>query len=475
MREKRRVVVTGIGVLSPIGNSMEAISAALKKNQSGIRKMPEWDGIENLRSKVAGVCEDVDEKTVPRKYRRTMGRVAILSAIAAIEAVRDSGLDEEDIASEDCGVSFGSTEGSTTSMEKFFHQASTKQSLKGLQSSSYLQFMSHTCAANLAVMFQAKGPLIASCTACTAGSQGIGFGYEAIKQGRASVMITGGAEEMHFMNAGVFDIMRATSTAYNEKPDLTPRPFDRERDGLVVGEGAACLVLEDYGHAKKRDARMYAEIRGFGNNCDGSHLTSPGVEGLIGVMNLSLKESGLTPLEFTLNLAKTFGGITPTYSFSSTGPGTVENLGDNETTMQFKRRVTAPGLYVITVDDYETLDNGTVIPHSDTVSVMAEDLTAFDLKLKQKWAGLRSALSGMDVNNASCFFDNSTMRTYAELFIAMPDQMPQMAQDMSDVQLITTKNGQAEYDLRVVRNGKVFSYYLQFVKDKSGLWKIKSY
>jgi 3-oxoacyl-[acyl-carrier-protein] synthase II len=224
-----------------------------------------------------------------------MGRVAILSSIAAIDAVRDSGLEDADISSEDCGVSFGSTEGSTTSMEKFFNQASTKRSLKGLQSSAYLQFMSHTCAANLAIMFQAKGPLIASCTACVAGSQGIGFGYEAIKQGRASVMITGGAEEMHFMNAGVFDIMRATSTEYNDKPDLTPRPFDRARDGLVVSEGGACLVLEDYGHAKKRDARIYAEIKGFGNNCDGSHLTSPGVKGLISAINLSLKHSGLSP------------------------------------------------------------------------------------------------------------------------------------------------------------------------------------
>jgi len=178
-------------------------------------------------------------------------------------------------------------------MESFFKQASTNRSLKGLQSSSYLQFMSHTCAANIAIMFQARGPLIASCTACVSGSQGIGFGYEAIKQGRASIMLTGGAEEMHFMNAGVFDIMRTTSTGYNQEPELTPRPFDHNRDGLVVSEGGACLVLEEYEHAKKRNARIYAEILGFGNNCDGSHLTSPGVEGLISSFKLALKQSGL--------------------------------------------------------------------------------------------------------------------------------------------------------------------------------------
>ena len=116
---ERRVVVTGIGLLSPLGNSMEALSSALKNNKSGIQTMPEWDKIENLRSKVAGVCDNVDEKLIPRKYRRTMGRVAILSSIAALDAVRDSGLSESDISSTECGVSFGSTEGSTATIERF--------------------------------------------------------------------------------------------------------------------------------------------------------------------------------------------------------------------------------------------------------------------------------------------------------------------------------------------------------------------
>lgn len=295
MSDQPRVVVTGIGVLSPLGNSVTALSSALREQKSGIQKMPEWDGIENLRCKVAGLCPDFDEKQIPRQYRRTMGRVGILAAMSALQAVSDSGLEPDEVSSEKCGVSFGSTEGSTTSMEVFFQQASTNRSLKGMQSSSYLQFMSHTCAANIAILFQSKGPLIASCTACVSGSQGIGFGYEAIRQGKAAMMITGGAEEMHFMNAGVFDIMRTTSTNYNDTPELTPRPFDKDRDGLVVSEGGACLILEEYEHARKRSARIYAEILGFGNNCDGSHLTSPGVDGLIGASRLALQEAGLSP------------------------------------------------------------------------------------------------------------------------------------------------------------------------------------
>jgi len=289
----RRVVVTGIGFLSPVGNTLSELSWAIQNDLSGIRKMPEWGKIQNLRTKVAGICQHVDESKIPRAYRRTMGRVAILAALAAKEAVVDSGLSENDIASSHCGVSFGSTEGSSGAMENFVRQAFGNMSLKGLRSSSYLKFMSHTCAANLAIMLKTRGPLIASCTACVSGSQGIGFGYEAIKQKRADIMIAGGSEEMHFIDAGIFEIMRTTSTKYNDRPEATPRPFDRARDGLVVSEGGACLVLEGYEHARKRNAHIYAEVLGFGNNCDGAHLTHPSEDGLSDVMRNALAEARL--------------------------------------------------------------------------------------------------------------------------------------------------------------------------------------
>lgn len=291
--DERRVVITGMALRSPIGNTVDEVSAALKRRESGVRVIREWERIEHLRTRVAGVCEGIDENEVPRKFRRSMGRVAILAALAAQDAIRDSGLTEEQVSSPRCGVSFGSTAGSSQSMEEFLRQIFGQQSLKGLQSSTYLQFMSHTCAANLAMMFQVRGPVIASCTACVAGSQGVGFGYEAIKLGRSEIMLSGGAEEMHFMDAGIFDIMRATSTAFNDRPEITPRPFDRERDGLVVGEGAGCLVVEEYEHARKRGARIYAEILGFGTNCDGSHLTNPSAEGMAGAMRRALDDARL--------------------------------------------------------------------------------------------------------------------------------------------------------------------------------------
>ncbi len=294
MSERRRVVVTGIGFRSPIGNTLKAMKESLQSGRGGVRTMPEWNDIDHLRTKVAGVCSDVDEKVIPRNYRRSMGRVSILAAIAAMEAVADSGISEEEIGSPSCGVSFGSTAGSTHAMEEFIADVFAKKSLKGMQSSIYLQFMSHTCAANLAMMFHTKGPVVASCTACVSGSQGVGFGYEAIRDGRALMMLAGGAEEMHFMDAGVFDIMRATSTKYNDRPDMTPRPFDVDRDGLVVGEGAGCLVLEEYEHARARGAHLYSEVIGYGTNCDGSHLTNPSAEGMAGAMRIALKDAGMS-------------------------------------------------------------------------------------------------------------------------------------------------------------------------------------
>lgn len=295
MKNDRRIVVTGIGLRSPIGHSLNEIKTSLIDNKCGIETIPEWEAYENLKTRVAGICKDIDENIIPRKHRRSMGRVSILATLASQDAIKDSGLDQESIASPECGVSFGSTAGSSQAMEEFLKQVFEKNSLKGLQSSSYLKFMSHTCAANLAMMYEAMGPVIASCTACVSGSQGIGFGYEAIKNGKARIMISGGAEEMHFMDAAIFDIMHATSTKYNNTPGLTPRPFDKNRDGLVVGEGGACLVLEEYNYAKKRGAPIYAEIIGYGTNCDGAHLTNPSHEGMAGAISRALADANLSP------------------------------------------------------------------------------------------------------------------------------------------------------------------------------------
>jgi 3-oxoacyl-[acyl-carrier-protein] synthase II len=294
MSRGKRVVVTGVGLRSPIGHTLSAFREGLLTGKSGIRTMPGWT-MDGLRTRVGAPCDGIDASAIHRKYTRTMGRVGVLTALSAIDAIADSGLPSDLIASPACGVTFGSTTGSTTAQEDYLGPVLHDNSLRGLLASSYMRFMSHTCAANLALMLGCKGPLIASCTACTSGSQGVGIGYEQVRFGRALVCLAGGAEELHVLHAGTFDIMYATSTHFNEQPECTPRPFDRRRDGLVTGEGAGCLVLEEYEHARARGANMYAEIIGYGSGCNGTHPTNSDPEGIRITVNTALRDAELAP------------------------------------------------------------------------------------------------------------------------------------------------------------------------------------
>jgi 3-oxoacyl-[acyl-carrier-protein] synthase II len=290
---QRRVVITGIGLASPIGNTLDAVSSALREGRHGVRTMPEWDGIGQLGTRLAAPVLDVERADFPRKMTRTMGRVGILSLYASEAAIADAGIPRERLSLGDVGVAYGSTHGSSSELEKFCTRLFGSNSLAGLEGSAYLTFMSHTCAANLAIHYGIRGRVISTCSACVSSSQGIGAAYEAIKFGQQRIMLAGGAEELHFTHAGVFDIMYATSRKYNDAPELSPRPFDTERDGLVVGEGAATLILEELEDARARGAKIYAEVLGYGTNCDGQHVTRPSSEGMGGAMALALADSGL--------------------------------------------------------------------------------------------------------------------------------------------------------------------------------------
>jgi len=292
-----RVVVTGIGLRSPLGHTMKAMRDGLLGDRSGIRTMSAWEGLEGLRTRVGAPCDGIDSSEIPRRFARTMGRVGLLAAFSTRDAIADAGLPPEVVASRDCGVAYGSTVGSTTAQEDFLGPILRDNTLRGLLSSTYLQFMSHTCAFNIAMMFGCKGPVIASCTACTSGSQGVGIAYEQVRFGRVPICLGGGAEELHILHAGIFDIMRATSAGYNDTPERTPRPFDRRRDGLVVGEGAACLVIEEYEHAKKRGANIYAEIIGYGQGCNGTHPTNSDPDGICIAINAALRDAELAPTD----------------------------------------------------------------------------------------------------------------------------------------------------------------------------------
>lgn len=294
--DRSRIVITGIGLATPIGHDLETVCAALRENRHGIAIIDEWGAIEDLRTRLAGVVDNLPlNGRWPRQATRTMGRVALLAAHATEEALKDARLDADAVQSERTGLAYGSTHGSSASLERFCRKVFGSDSLAEVTGSEFIRFTSHTCAANLAMLFGVRGRVLSTSAACVSASQAIGAGVEALKLGVADIMICGGAEELHFMTAGVFDLFAATSTRYNDDPSRSPRPFDSERDGLVVGEGAATLVLETLDHARARSAPIYGEILGYGSSCDGSHITAPSADGMARCMRLALADAGLEP------------------------------------------------------------------------------------------------------------------------------------------------------------------------------------
>ena len=291
----KRVVVTGMAGITALGDCWADIETALRAGRNGVRRMPEWDYIEALNTRLGAPVDNFAAPAhYPRKTVRSMGRVALMGVRASELALADAGLlGDPTIADGRMGIAYGSSSGSLEPV-KVFGRMLDNATMEGVTSTSYIQMMSHTAAVNIALFFGLKGRVIPTSSACTSGSQGLGYAFEAIRYGRQTLMLAGGAEELSAASAAVFDTLFAASTR-NDAPTLTPRPFDRARDGLVVGEGAATLVLEEYEHAKARGAHILAEIVGYGTNADGSHITQPERETMAVAMRLALADAGLAP------------------------------------------------------------------------------------------------------------------------------------------------------------------------------------
>lgn len=290
----KRVVITGMGGVTALGHDWPTIAARLREGRNAVRRMPEWDYFDALNGRLGCPVDDFAMPAWPRQKTRSMGRVAQLAVAASEHALRDAGLhDDADIRDGRMGVAYGSSGGSVEPVRVVGRMLETG-SMQGVTATSYIQTMAHTTAVNIGVFFGLKGRIIPTSSACTSGSQAIGYGYEAIQQGKQTLMLCGGAEELSGPGAAVFDTLFATSTR-NDEPQLTPRPFDKHRDGLVVGEGATTLVLEEYEHAKARGARIHAEVVGFGCNSDGAHITQPTAETMAVAMRLALDDAKLSP------------------------------------------------------------------------------------------------------------------------------------------------------------------------------------
>jgi 3-oxoacyl-[acyl-carrier-protein] synthase II len=291
----RRVAVTGMAGISPLGNDWASVRERLGQYRNAVVHMEEWDNYEGLNTRLGAPAAPFElSERFNRKTTRSMGRVSLLATRATELALEDAGLlDHPLLKSGDMGVAFGSSVGSTSAIGDFGRMLE-ERSTKGLNATTYIKMMGHTAPVNVGVFFGLTGRVITTSSACTSGSQGIGYAYEAIKSGKQLAMVAGGAEELCPTEAAVFDILFATSVR-NDAPETTPRPFDVNRDGLVIGEGAGCLVLEDLEHAEARGATIYAELVGFGTNSDGRHVTQPSADTMRRAMELALQDAGLQP------------------------------------------------------------------------------------------------------------------------------------------------------------------------------------
>ena len=242
----KRVVITGMGVISPFGNGMPALMKGIEEGRSAVRRMEGWEQYTGLQCLVGAPVDMQDEKRIPRLKRRSMGRMSIFAAQAADEAIADAGLTLADEDPWRIGCVIGSTMGSAKSINDAFEIMLPHKDLSRLSSTMFFQCMSHTAAVNTAQYLGLNGTIMAPAAACASALHALGTGYDLIRLGRQDVLLCGGAEELHPTVTGSFDILFATSTKYNDAPHKTPRPFDRDRDGLVCGEGSGLLVLEEY-------------------------------------------------------------------------------------------------------------------------------------------------------------------------------------------------------------------------------------
>jgi 3-oxoacyl-[acyl-carrier-protein] synthase II len=289
----RRVVVTGMGGISPLGNDWDTVRARLGAGRNAITRMEDWSNYEGLNTQLGAPAAPFElSARYNRKAIRSMGRVALMGTRSTEVALADAGLlDHPLLTSGKMGISFGSSAGTVSAILDFGRMLD-ERTTRGINATTYIKMMAHTAPVNIGVFFGVTGRIITTSSACTSGSQGIGFAYEAVKCGKQTAMIAGGSEELSPVYAAVFDTLFATSVR-NDAPATTPRPFDSERDGLVIGEGAGTLILEEREHALARGATIYAELVGFGTNSDGCHVTQPNAATMKVAMQLALDDAGL--------------------------------------------------------------------------------------------------------------------------------------------------------------------------------------
>jgi 3-oxoacyl-[acyl-carrier-protein] synthase-1 len=289
----KRVVVTGMGIVSCLGNDKNAVLDALRAGRSGIKFQEAYKEM-GFRSHVAGSIDINLSELIDRKVLRFMGDAAAYAYLSMEQAIADAGLSEEQVSNERTGIIMGSGGASSKNLVEAADILREK-GLKRVGPYRVTQTMGSTTSACLATPFKIKGVNYSISSACATSAHCIGVAMEQIQLGKQDVVFAGGGEEEHWSLTALFDAMGALSTKYNETPEKASRAYDAERDGFVIAGGGGCLVIEEYEHAKARGAKIYAELVGYGATSDGYDMVAPSGEGAIRCMKqaLSTVEGGI--------------------------------------------------------------------------------------------------------------------------------------------------------------------------------------
>ena len=291
-----RVVVTGLGIVSCIGNDLDVVSDALRQSRCGIRHVPEYAEL-GLNSQVAGIPDLAGEAVIPRKQRRYMADAAIYAWHAMHKAIDDAAIADADIRDPRTALIVGSGVGSPFR----HHEAVAAFKARGIDRMLpyYVpQVMGSTTSASLVQAFGVGGPSYSITAACASSAHCIGNGYQMIRHGMVDRAFVGGAEEIRWTTTMPFDAMGALSTRRNHDPEYASRPFDRDRDGFVIAGGAAVLLLEAEEVARRRGARIYGEIAGYGAASDSTDMVQPNATGIARAMRTALTDAGQPTIDY---------------------------------------------------------------------------------------------------------------------------------------------------------------------------------
>lgn len=332
----KRVVITGMGIVSCLGNDKDAVLDSLKEGRSGIKFQETYKEM-GFRSHVAGSVDIDFKEHIDRKVLRFMGDAAAYSYISMKQAIDDAGLSEEQVSNERTGIIMGSG-GASASSQVEAADILRERGLKRVGPYRVTQVMGSTVSACLATPFKIKGVNYSISSACATSAHCIGAAVEQIQLGKQDRVFAGGGEELHWTMSSLFDAMGALSTKYNETPDKASRAYDADRDGFVIAGGAGCLVVEELEHAKARGAKIYAEVTGYGATSDGYDMVAPSGEGAARCMR-----QAMSTIDGPIDYINAHGTSTPVGDVAELG-AVREVFGDNTPAISSTKSLTGHSL-----------------------------------------------------------------------------------------------------------------------------------